>query len=97
MMYVTINEVVKKALITKLVKDDNLGEVIEYWDGCTEARTAKGERIRLVIDSGAILLYVLRQEDWYIHDEYEEEDLIDYLCELVLELSTKEKYSLNVK
>ena len=94
MMYVTINEAVKKAIITQFAKDDDLVAVTEYWDDFTEAETNKGERIRLVVDADSILIYVLFQEDWYIRDEYEE-DLINYLCELVLELAAKEKNSLN--
>ena len=89
MMYVTINEVVKKALLQQFAKDDGLGIITDFWDDYTEAETDLGNRIRLLVDIETIKLYFLFRESWYLCDEYEKSDLIDYLCELVLNLHNK--------
>ena len=89
MNYVTINEVVKQALLQRYANDNNLGKCLTYWNDYSEAFTSKEVQLRLVKNDESICIYQLIDEDWYELEVYEMSDLIDYLCELVLNMHNK--------
>lgn len=91
MKYVEINDVVKQALLKRYAYDNNLGKCLNYWNwnDYSEAFTSKEVQLRLVKNDEIISIYQLIDEDWYEVEVYEMSDLIDYLCELVLNMHNK--------